>query len=138
MMARVARVTVSSRRITTSPLLTRLPSRTRSSPTTPPVGCCTFLTLESTTTLPEAMSAPESAVVPAQPPTPPASSTKTARPASALRRMDRRVGEEVLDTLGTPGFRYDFEWRPRRRLAMGHFCEGLLLLPHRPRTTRFT
>ena len=43
-MSRLARVCVSSSRISTSPAWTRSPSRTRSSPTTPPVGCCTFLT----------------------------------------------------------------------------------------------
>ena len=57
--ARLARVTVSSSRTTMSPALTRSPSRTRSSPTTPPVGCCTFLTLESTTIEPGAITAPD-------------------------------------------------------------------------------
>src|SRR5258705_454930 len=41
-----------------SPAMTLSPSRTRSSPTTPPVGCCTFLTLESTTSTPCPMTAP--------------------------------------------------------------------------------
>ena len=58
-MARLALVTVSSSRTTMSPALTRSPSRARTSPTTPPVGCCTFLTLDSTTIWPGAISAPE-------------------------------------------------------------------------------
>src|SRR5712692_1287347 len=109
-----------------SPTLTRSPSRTLSSPTTPPVGCCTFLTFESTTTDPDAISAPESWVVLAQPPTPPARMPKTVRPARMLRRMDRRVGVDLVGTLSTPGFRNDLE-RPRRRLAMQHLGEDLVL-----------
>jgi hypothetical protein len=72
-MARLARMTVSSSRITTSPSRTLLPSRTRNSPTIPPVRCWTFFTLESTTTDPEAITAPASSVVAAQPPRPPVS-----------------------------------------------------------------
>src|SRR5271166_2954992 len=111
-----------------SPALTRSPSRTRISPITPPVGCCTFLTFESTTIDPEAISAPESAVVPAQPPTPPARIPNTVKPASMLRRMDRRVGVDLACTLRTPGFRNDLE-RPRRRLAMEHLGEDFVLGP---------
>ena len=44
--ARFACVIVSSSRTTMSPACTLSPSRTRSSPTTPPVGCWTFLTFE--------------------------------------------------------------------------------------------
>ena len=43
-------MTVSSSRRTMLPALTRWPSRTNSSPTTPPVGCWIFFTLVSTTT----------------------------------------------------------------------------------------
>jgi hypothetical protein len=46
--ARFALVCVSSSRTTISPRLTGSPSRTRNSPTTPPVGCWTFFTFEST------------------------------------------------------------------------------------------
>ncbi len=74
-----------------SPALTRSPSRTRTSPTTPPVGCCTFLTLESTTTAPGAISAPEIGTVEAQPPKPPASTSITARPTIMCARIDRRA-----------------------------------------------
>ena len=79
-MARLALTTVSSSRTTMSPALTISPSRTLTSPTTPPVGCCTFLTLESTTTEPGAISAPEICTVEAQPPNPPASTSISARP----------------------------------------------------------
>ncbi len=48
-MARLARVTVSSRRTRICPAFTWSPSCTSNSPTMPPVGCCTFFTLESTT-----------------------------------------------------------------------------------------
>src|SRR5579871_1801271 len=93
-MARLARVTVSSSRTSTSPALTVSPSLTRSSPTTPPVGCCTFLTLESTTTDPCAISAPEILAVDAQPPSPPASTSTTASPMTRWRRIDCRAGDE--------------------------------------------
>ena len=86
--ARLARVTVSSSRTTMSPILTLSPSRTRTSPTMPPVGCCTFLTLESTTICPGAISAPESCVVPAQPPKPITSTPTTTRPARICRRIE--------------------------------------------------
>ena len=86
--ARLACVCVSSSRMTMSPALTLSPSRTRSSPTTPPVGCCTFLTLVSTTSWPCAITAPGISVVEAQPPMPPTSSTTTTRPARRWRRMD--------------------------------------------------
>ena len=74
-----------------SPALTTSPSRTRTSPTTPPVGCCTFLTLESTTTDPGAISAPEIGTVEAQPPKPPASTSTTTRPAIRCSRIERRA-----------------------------------------------
>jgi hypothetical protein len=80
MIARLARVTVSSSRIRMSPALTWSPSCTRTSPTTPPVGCWTFFTLESTTNEPWAMSAPEISAVDAQPPTPSARKATTAQP----------------------------------------------------------
>ena len=44
--AEVARGTVSSRRTTTWPSSTWLPSLTKISPTMPPVECCTFLTFD--------------------------------------------------------------------------------------------
>ena len=90
-MERLARVTVSSSRTTTSPALTRSPSRTRTSPTTPPVGCCTFLILVSTTIEPGAISAPDNSVVAAQPPTPPTSMSTTVTPATMWRWIDSLV-----------------------------------------------
>src|SRR5215207_5647339 len=90
--ARFACVIVSSSRTTMSPACTLSPSRTRSSPTTPPVGCWTFLTFESTTRLPGAITAPDSSVVAASPPTPPARSATTARPPSSWLRIDRCAG----------------------------------------------
>ena len=88
--ARLALVTVSSSRTTISPALTRSPSRARTSPTTPPVGCCTFLTLESTTTEPGAISAPEICTVDAQPPNPPASNEHHRQPDDQMQ-PDRRL-----------------------------------------------
>ena len=76
----VALVTVSSSRSTIWPASTSSPSLTRISPTTPPVGCCTFFTLDSTTMVPGAITAPANWVVAAQPPTPPTSSTVIANP----------------------------------------------------------
>ena len=90
-MARLARVTVSSSCTRMSPALTRSPSCTLSLPTTPPVGCCTFLTLESTTMEPCAMSAPAIWVVEAQPPTPKASTSTITPPAIRCLRMDSRA-----------------------------------------------
>jgi hypothetical protein len=57
-MARLARVIVSSSWTRMSPAFTRSPSWTLSLPTTPPVGCWTFFTFESTTTEPCAIRAP--------------------------------------------------------------------------------
>ena len=92
-MPSVARVTVSSRRITIWPVLDRmLPSLTRISPTMPPVGCWTFLTFDSTTTVPGAITAPDSCVVAAQPPTPPTSTAMAAKPIRLSLRMAARVG----------------------------------------------
>src|SRR5829696_9150057 len=103
-MARFACVMVSSSRTTISPALTLSPSRARNSPTTPPVGCCTFLTFESTTRLPGAITAPDSSVVAASPPTPPARSATTARPPSRWLRIDRCAGDCALLTLSLLGF----------------------------------
>jgi hypothetical protein len=84
-MARLALTTVSSSRTTMSPALTISPSRTLTSPTTPPVGCCTFLTLESTTTDPARSARPKSA------PSRPSRRTRRPAPASARgRRSDAR------------------------------------------------
>jgi hypothetical protein len=88
-MERLARVWVSSRRTTMSPAFTRLPSRTRNSPTTPPVGCCTFLTLELTTSCPGATTAPEISVLAAQPPRPTTSTTDVTPIATICRRSAR-------------------------------------------------
>ena len=87
-MARLALVTVSSSRTTMSPAFTNMPSRARTSPTTPPVGCCTFFTLESTTTCPGAISAPEICAVDAQVPSPPTRSRITVRPMIICSRID--------------------------------------------------
>ena len=78
--SRLARICVSSSRMRRSPALTRSPVRTCSSLTMPTVGCCTFLTLVSTTIWPAAMTAPASSEVAAQPPTPPTSRMATPTP----------------------------------------------------------
>src|SRR5262249_30237322 len=103
---------------------------TRSSPTTPPVGCCTFFTLESTTIEPDAMSAPEIGMVAAQPPTPTDSATNTVIPARMLRRIERRLGEDLVGTLGSPGLR-DYLKRAPRRLAMQDLGDHLVLRTER-------
>src|SRR5215831_19044651 len=91
--SRLARIWVSSSEITMSSALTRLPSRTLSLPTTPPVGCCTFLTLESTTNCPAAITAPENSVVMAQPPRPMTRSSAATPIATVCRRsMPRSCG----------------------------------------------
>ena len=89
--ARLARVTVSSKRTRMSPARTSAPSRTRSSLTTPPVGCWSFFTLESTTSEPGAITAPATSVVAAQPPIPNASRLATAVPPMRDRCMERQV-----------------------------------------------
>src|SRR6266702_8449953 len=71
-----------------SPALTWLPSRTLISPTTPPVGCCTFLVVVSTTSWPGATTAPEISVVAAHPPTPTTRNALTDTPARAWRLRD--------------------------------------------------
>lgn len=86
----VALVTVSSSRSTIWPASTSAPSLTRISPTTPPVGCWTFLTLDSTTMVPGAITAPASCVVAAQPPTPPTRKTVMANPTRLSLRIVRR------------------------------------------------
>src|SRR5262249_2245784 len=75
--------------MTTSPAFTRTPSRTRSSLTTPPVGCCTFLTFVSTTMEPDATTGPDSSVVVAQPPRPPATRSAMVIAAKTWRRIER-------------------------------------------------
>jgi hypothetical protein len=56
--------------------------------TTPPVGCCTFFTLVSTTIEPCAISAPEIWAVDAQPPNPITSTPTKINPARMCRRID--------------------------------------------------
>src|SRR5262245_42784949 len=81
-------------------------------------------------TEPEAISAPDSGVVPAQPPTPPARTATTATPAKTLRRIDRRVGEDGIRKLAPPGIIDDLE-RARRWRAVQHFGEHLVLRTER-------
>ena len=87
-MARLVRACVSSSRTTMSPFLTRSPSLTLSSPTTPPVGCCTFLTLLSTTSLPGAMTAPEISLSVPQPKMTSIRTATAARPSPRWPRSD--------------------------------------------------
>jgi len=87
---------VSSRRTSTSPSWTTLPSFTNISFTTPPLGCCTFLTLDSTITLPLAITAPASSLVAAQPPNPATNATTMASPAMLSRRIAGRARSPVL------------------------------------------
>jgi hypothetical protein len=101
-MARLALVTVSSSRTTTSPALTRSPSRARNSPTTPPVGCWTFFTLDSTTIDPGAISAPEISAVEAQPPSPPASTITIANPIIKCSRIEERAPRGSLPVMIWP------------------------------------
>src|SRR5262245_43519680 len=55
----------------------------------PPVGCCTFLTLESTTTTPVAITAPAISVVRAQAPRPPSNATVARPPTRRCHRIAR-------------------------------------------------
>ena len=104
--ARLARVMVSSSRTTTSPAFTWSPSRTRISPTTPPVGCWTFLTLVSTTSVPGAITAPANSVVAAQPPMPPTSRTTAATPSSEMAADGRwRVWQSLPASIMTLSLR---------------------------------
>src|SRR5262245_56964056 len=64
------------------------PSCTFKAPTMPPVGCCTFLTFESTTIEPCAISAPEIFVTAVHPPKPRKMATSPAPPTSECRRID--------------------------------------------------
>ena len=59
--------------------------RPLSSPTTPPVGCCTFLTLDSTTSVPGAITAPDITVVPG--PAADAANQSQARATSVSRQV---------------------------------------------------
>src|SRR5215471_1011448 len=126
--ARFARVIVSSRRMTTSPAITRTPSRTRSSPTTPPVGCCTFLTFESTTREPDATTAPDSSVVVAQPPRPPTTRSPMVIAARTWRRIERLAPLAlVLITSPRLAFRCELYWAQMGLCALKHFLQHLLL-----------
>ena len=60
---RFACASVGSSRSSNSPASTRAPSPTISSPTTPPPGCCTFFTFDSTTSEPSAITAPATCVI---------------------------------------------------------------------------
>ena len=69
----------------------------------PPVGCCTFLTFDSTTTVPGAITAPASSLVAAQPPMPPTSSDQC-READEVEPADRPariVASAVMASLPT-------------------------------------
>src|SRR6266852_5031638 len=128
--ARLALVTVSSSRITTSPALTRSPSCTRTSPTMPPVRCCTFLMFESTTTDPLAMTAPANCVVDAHPPTPPASSATTATPAKRWRRIERREAAASFCIDRSSDIRNHLQGPQRQsRLMSYHLGRDLILGP---------
>ena len=70
-MASCDRSWVSSRRISNCPASTRSPSSTRIWVTTPPSRCCTTWRLRSTSSWPEAMTAPEILVKTDQTPKPP-------------------------------------------------------------------
>ena len=111
----VALVTVSSSRSTIWPASTSSPSLTRISPTTPPVGCCTFFTLDSTTMVPGAITAPANWVVAAQPPTPPTRSTVIANPTRLSLRIVRRGSCSVTSLASSRGAADDLEIAGRRR-----------------------
>src|SRR5215510_10476182 len=113
-MSRLARIWVSSSETTMSPALTSLPSRTLSLPTTPPVGCCTFLTLESTTSWPAAITAPENSVVIAQPPRPRTRSSAAAAIATVCRRSESAVLIARYSWRRPSGLVHDAQARRRR------------------------
>src|SRR5512134_1254463 len=73
-------------RISVSPALTRLPSRTRISPTMPPSWCWTVLRFMSTLTAPGAMTAPLTGASAAQAATAASSATTPPMPARIRRR----------------------------------------------------
>lgn len=68
--------------------------RVRAVPRLPPVWCCTFLGLLSTTTVPDAITAPASEVVAAKAPTPPTSTTQTVSHSRTLPGCLRRISPE--------------------------------------------
>src|SRR3712207_7099861 len=70
--------------------------RSRISPTMPPVGCWTFLTLVSTTTWPVAMTAPDRDVVAAQTPKPPNRTTTTPIPARSEEHTSELQSRQYL------------------------------------------
>ena len=108
--AKFACVTVSSRRMRISPALTRSPSRARTSPTTPPLGCWTFLTLESTTSEPCAMIAPEISAVEAQPPSPTPRNATSAQPTMMWRRIEAREFRDALLFIDIPQMSSETAW----------------------------
>ena len=83
----------------TSPVRTISPSCTRICPTTPPVGCCTFFTLDATTRLPGATTAPANSMLAAQPPTPPTRRRAAIRLSTTCRRIERRMSQLSLLTV---------------------------------------
>ena len=91
-------VSVSSSRSTIWPSSTSPPSLTRISPTTPPVGCCTFFTLDSTTIVPGAITAPTNWAVVAQPPMPPVRRTVMVKPVRLSLRIARRGSSSLALT----------------------------------------
>ena len=84
-MARLALTTVSSSRTTMSPALTMSPSLHAHLADHAAGRVLNFLDVESTTTEPGAISAPEICAVEAQPPNPPASTSISDRPDDQMR-----------------------------------------------------
>src|SRR5262249_15851007 len=84
---------------------------------------------ESTTIEPDAINAPDSAVVPAQPPTPATRSTNTVMPASTLRRIERRVDVVWGFKLGTSRARDDLERLRRRSITMQPLPQAVVFRP---------
>jgi hypothetical protein len=84
--------------MTTCPASTWLPSLTMISPTMPPLECCTFLMLDSTTIVPGAITAPASSWVTAHPPIPPNMTKSAPKPIRLSLRMTRR-GSRLLNVI---------------------------------------
>src|SRR5262249_8901601 len=72
------------------------PSCPSHGPPTPPVGCCPFLTLKSTTSWPEPIPAPKTPVAAPQPPRPITSNSAATTMARVCRRRMRCISGEIV------------------------------------------
>src|SRR5215510_3816003 len=111
------------------------PLCTFKAPTTPPVGCCTFLTFELTTIEPCAISAPEIFVTAVHPPRPKKMASSPAPPTSECQRICPLASNSCpISIVFISGLPPQVQDRAPRRVARP--ATGLHSLDRRPADAR--